>query len=175
MRKHLQIATLPCAAAVRLRGSKLRQRLAARARFELLDLCQIVVDHLICLFLCASDVGLPPASWAPAFAVLHEKMSNPDLVPRMCKVGRRDAFGAMMLRHIFFELLGIGTRGRLPSRVLGLGVEVVGEVLRVGAADLPALGQPCFLRGLRAVSCDSVHETRCCAYHCGRYNGVLVC
>jgi hypothetical protein len=167
MRKHLQIATLSRAAAVRLRSSKLRQRFAARTRFEFLNLSQIVLDHVICLFLCASDIGLPPASWASTFAVLYEKMSNPDLVPRMCKVGRRDAFGAMMLRHVFFELLGIGTRGRFPSRVLGLGVEVVGEVLRVGAADLPALGQPSFLRRLCAVSCDSVHETRCGAYHCG--------
>jgi hypothetical protein len=33
-------------------------------------------------------------------------------------------------------------------------MEVVGEILRVGAANLPALGQTGFVGVLRGVSCD---------------------
>lgn len=51
--------------------------------------------------------------------------------------------------HVLLELLRVSARRRLPSRVLGGGVEVVGQVLAVGAADLPALGQACFAGRLR--------------------------
>lgn len=44
----------------------------------------------------------------------------------------------MVLAHVDLELVGIGARGWLPSRLFGLGVEVVGKVFGVGVADFPS-------------------------------------
>lgn len=60
------------------------------------------------------------------------------------EIGSRDALGAVMACHELLQLVWVGACRGLPSRVFGLGMEVVREVLRVRAAHLPALGQAGF-------------------------------
>ena len=45
---------------------------------------------------------------------------------------------AMVSRHIHLQLFGIGAGGWLPAGELLPGVEVIGQVLGGGVADLPA-------------------------------------
>jgi hypothetical protein len=47
--------------------------------------------------------------------------------------------GRVVLAHVVFEGLRVGLWRRLPFRLLGAGVEVVGEVLAVGVADFLGL------------------------------------
>ena len=43
--------------------------------------------------------------------------------------------------HVRFYLVGIRTGGWFPARFFGGGVEVVGEVFRVGVTDFPLGGE----------------------------------
>lgn len=43
----------------------------------------------------------------------------------------------MVFGHVVLELLGVGARRRLPARDFVDGIEVVGEVLRIGVAHFP--------------------------------------
>lgn len=55
-----------------------------------------------------------------------------------------------MLGHVCLEFLGVGVLGWLPSRLMGLGIEVVREILGVGMSHLPVGRKACV--GLLAVS-----------------------
>ena len=50
--------------------------------------------------------------------------------------------------HVCFYFFGIGAGGGFPAGFFGGGVEVVGEVFRVGVADFPGGGEAGFLGGL---------------------------
>lgn len=152
--QHSQVASLACAAAVRLGGCQLRERLGFSAviwsgALVCLDLSLIALDQRARLLFGPGDVRLPPAGRSPAVPVLDKQVSCADLVARVGVVGGRDALGAVVGSHVLLELVRVSARRRLPSRVLGGGVEVVGQVFAVRAADLPALGQACFAGRLR--------------------------
>lgn len=51
------------------------------------------------------------------------------------------AVHGVLIGHVVLELLGVGAGGRDPVRDLVDGVEVVGEVLGLGVADLPIGGE----------------------------------
>lgn len=155
--RHLQIAALPCTAAVRLGRRQLRKRLgfstiALCSALICLDLRLVAFDELARLLLGPGDLGFSPTGRTSAVLVLDKKMGCPDLVATVCVVGRRYTLGAMVGSHVLLELLGVGACWRLPSRVLCRGVKVVREILAVGATNLPALGQSCFAGRLRSVS-----------------------
>jgi hypothetical protein len=148
---YLQITSLTSTTTIRLGCCELRQRLCIVTSLSCLvclDLRLVASDQFLGFLMGASDLGFPPAGWAPAVAMLDKQMSSPDLVPRWCKGCGCDALGAVVCGHELLELLRVGSRRRLPSRVFGFRVEVVWQVLGVGAAHLPALGQTGFLRGL---------------------------
>lgn len=42
----------------------------------------------------------------------------------------------MVLAHVVLERLAVRVRGWLPFRLLGAGIEVVGQVFAVGVSDL---------------------------------------
>ena len=48
---------------------------------------------------------------------------------------------AVVFGHVVLELVDIGALGRLPSRRLLGGVEVVGEVLAIAVTHFPVRGQ----------------------------------
>ena len=56
----------------------------------------------------------------------------------------------MVLSHIDLELFGVGILGRLPSRLVRLGVEVVWKILGIGVSHLPVGRKACV--GLRVMS-----------------------
>lgn len=84
---------------------------------------------------------LSPAARPTALSVLDQQMRSPDLpiVASSSTLWLRAS--AMVDSHVVLELLDIGTGRGLPSRLAVGGVEVVREVLGVGVADFPALGQ----------------------------------
>lgn len=89
------------------------------------------------LFLAAGDLGLAPAARATAVAVLDQQVAATDLALTLAR-GLWASCGSMVLRHVQFQFLSVGVGRRFPARFFGGGVEVVGEVLGVGVANLPA-------------------------------------
>lgn len=73
--------------------------------------------------------------------MLDQEMGASNLALGRRKCSRCDALGAVVGRHVVLQPLGVGACRGLPSRVFGLGVEVIGQILRVGAAHLPSLGE----------------------------------
>ena len=72
--------------------------------------------------------------------MLDQQVGASDLA-RGREVCRRDALGAVVFRHKVLQLVRVGACWGLPSRVFSDGVEVVREVLRIGAAHLPSVRQ----------------------------------
>ena len=107
------------------------------------------LENLDSLFLGACDVLLFPAGWPTAVFVFDEEMSctNLALTGRAVHPSRGCA---VMLGHVDLELLGVGVLRRLPSRLVGLGVEVVWQVLRIRMSYLPVGRETCV--GLVVVS-----------------------
>lgn len=95
---------------------------------------------------------LAPAARPPALPMLDQQVAGADLAAAGVAVQAARVRGqlalAVVLGHVRLELLGVGARGRLPARLLLCLVEVVGQVLGVGVADLPPGRQPRV--GLRA-------------------------
>ena len=101
----------------------------------------------------ASTAGphLSPAHGPSALAVLDQEVRRPDLA----RLGALGGGGArVVLGHVVFELLRVGSRRRLPARVLLGRVEVVGEVLAVAVADLPVGRETRFLLRPATVSVE---------------------
>ena len=59
---------------------------------------------------------------------------------------RSQAGGAVVGAHVVLEGLAVGAGGRLPSALLGRGIEIIREILGVGVSDLPAARKTCSLR-----------------------------
>lgn len=80
--------------------------------------------------------------------MLHQQVGSPDATlgdggaRGLARAVRRG--GLVVDGHVDLELLGVGALGGLPARDGLLGVEVVGEVLAVAVADLPACGKAGF-------------------------------
>ena len=58
----------------------------------------------------------------------------------------------MVCGHVCLYFLGVCAWRGFPARFLGAGVEVVGEVFRVGVADFPLGWEAGFVGGLESVS-----------------------
>lgn len=48
--------------------------------------------------------------------------------------------------HVGLEFVRVGSGRGFPARLFGGGIEVVGEVLRVGVAHFPAFWETCVFR-----------------------------
>src|SRR6266566_6275600 len=81
---------------------------------------------------------LSPAHGAAALSVLDEQVGSPDLTRLARLRGHRTR---VVLGHVNLQLLRVRAWGWLPAgRLLGE-IEVVGEILAVAVAHLPAGGQ----------------------------------
>jgi hypothetical protein len=142
--KVAEVAALPGAGAVALRKSELSERGGAR-----LDALLVAADDGGGVVLGAGNVGLAPGRGPARVAVLDEQVGGADLA--LGGVGQGAlARGGVVSGHIVLEAVGVGALRRLPARDLVDGVEVVGQVLGVGVANLPVGGEPGFRRvGLR--------------------------
>src|ERR1700744_3990352 len=96
----------------------------------------VAAQDLERLILAARYPVLPPAARAAAFAVLDEQVRGVDAAAVVAGGGSRsraggavDAGGGVEGGHVLLELVNIGALGRLPARLLGLRVEVVGQIL----------------------------------------------
>lgn len=157
----LQISALPRAAAVRLCGCELRQ-----SSVTVLDSLLVFPNPFLGLVLGPRDLRFPPTGRAAAVGVLDEQMGGADLAAAAETRVRGQHARAVVLPHVRLELLRVGARRRLPARVLGGRVEVVRQILGVGVADLPALGQAC-VAGLWSVSVNlSGPRPMLGAHHC---------
>jgi hypothetical protein len=72
--------------------------------------------------------------------MLHQQVGAPNLA-RDREVCCRDTLRAVVICHILLECIRVGAGWGLPSRVFSFGVEIVREVLCIGTAHLPTLGQ----------------------------------
>jgi hypothetical protein len=68
--------------------------------------------------------------------VLHEQMGGANLALGAGTVDAR-VRRTVVLRHVDLEFVRVGSLRRLPSRLVRLLIEIVGEVLGVGMADFP--------------------------------------
>lgn len=70
--------------------------------------------------------------------MLYEEVSASDLAIQILLVGELVLVqvGGVVLSHILFERLAVRVLRRLPSRLLGVRVEVVRQILAVGMPHL---------------------------------------
>ena len=59
-------------------------------------------------------------------------------------MGGRIGGSAVVHGHVSFYFVRVGAGGRLPAGFFGAGVEVIREVLRVGVAHFPLIGETGF-------------------------------
>jgi hypothetical protein len=88
----------------------------------------------------ASNLCLPPAAGATAVAMLDEQVATANLALTLA-TGLGASCWGVVRRHVELKCLGIGVRRRFPPRLLGSGVEVVGEVLGVRMTNFPTGGE----------------------------------
>ena len=158
----LQIPSLPSATAIAFCHCQI-----AKASAPIPYCIFVCHDGIPSLFLAPCNVRLPPAGWSSTISVLHQQVcgSNLAFVGAICTIGgcsvrrRSDAGRTMVLAHVELELFRISTRGRFPSRFLGLRMEIIGEVLGVGVTDLPSRGKACVSLGIESV--DRVQVCHC--------------
>jgi hypothetical protein len=81
--------------------------------------------------------------------MLDEQVTAADLALALAR-GVRASSRGVVLRHVYFQLIGIGFRRWLPARLFCRRVEIVWEILRVGMANFPTGGKTCV--GLESVS-----------------------
>lgn len=125
-----------------------------------LDLLLVGEDDLHGLILGARDLGLAPAAGSATLAVLDEEVGGADLALGDAGGGSRAGTGTVVGGHVVLQFVGVGAGGRFPAGDLFEGVEVVGEVLGVGVADLPVGRQPGVGLGGEKVSCFCQRELR---------------
>jgi hypothetical protein len=109
----------------------------------------VALENLNSLLLCASDIGLLPATGTAAIAMLNEQMAAADLTLALASGVRASSSRGVVLRHVDFEFFGIGFRRWLPARLFCRRVEVVWEILRVGMANFPTGRKTCVSLGPR--------------------------
>jgi hypothetical protein len=134
----LQVSPLPGAATIRIRHCQVSERIRSRTNSLF-----VAKQNSHGFLFRAGYPRLLPARRATAFAVLDEQVSASNFVLLISSKGSADA-RSVMIRHVHLELVRVGSFWRLPSRFFGIRVEVVGQVLRVGDADLPWLRQAGF-------------------------------
>lgn len=130
-----QVAPLARAAAVALGQGEL-----AEADVAALDAGLVGLDDVAGVVLGAGDFALAPRGRAARVPVLDQQVGGADLVGRLGHGGARRG-RAVVYGHVFLELLRVRVGRRLPARDLLGGVEVIGEVLGVAVAHLPARGE----------------------------------
>jgi len=133
---NVQISPLPGAAAIALGGSQVAEAGCAAS-----DPGFMAEDDGHSIVLGASDLGFTPTRGTTRVSVLDEQMRCPDLALLLALAVRSQAGRAVVGAHVMLEGLAVGARWRLPSALLGRGVEVVGKVLGVGVSNLPAAGK----------------------------------
>jgi hypothetical protein len=102
----------------------------------------MTLKNLNRLLLCTSNIGLPPAAGTATIAMLDEQVTAADLALAL-PGGIRASSRGVVLRHVYFQLIGISFRRWLPARLFRRRVEIVWEILRVGMANFPAGGKTC--------------------------------
>jgi len=137
--KEAKVSALARTTTIRLRHGQIPQSIRARANTLLMS-----KQYSQGLLLGAHYPRLAPARGATALAVLDEQMGAADLVLLVVVETAADA-GGVVVGHVHLELVGVGALWWLPSRFLGVGVEVVRQVLGVGDTDLPRFGQSGFV------------------------------
>jgi hypothetical protein len=133
MQKNIQIASLPRAAAITLGGSKVTKAGCAAS-----DSGFVAEDDGHGIVLGASDLGLTPTRGTPRVSVLDKQMRCANLALLLALAVGSQASRAVVGAHVMLEGLAIGAGRRLPSALLGRGVEIVRKVLGVGVSNLPA-------------------------------------
>lgn len=83
--------------------------------------------------------------------MLDEQMRGADLAFLLTLAVGSQTGGAVVGAHVVFERLAVGTGRRLPSALLGRGIEIVRKVLGVGVSDLPAARKTCSLKARQMV------------------------
>jgi hypothetical protein len=133
MQRDIQVASLPGAAAIALGGSQV-----AKAGCAASDPGFMAEDNGHGIVLGAGDLGLAPTRGTARVSVLDEQMRCADLALLLALAVGSQAGRAVVGAHVMLEGLAIGAGRRLPSALLGRGVEIVGKVLGVGVSNLPA-------------------------------------
>jgi len=131
--KETEIASLPRAAAIALSGSEITKAGCAAS-----DSGFVAEDDGHGIILGASDLGLAPTRGTTRVSVLDKQMRCADLALLLALAVGSQAGRAVVGAHVMLEGLAIGAGWRLPSALLGRGVEIVGKVLGVGVSNLPA-------------------------------------
>lgn len=95
----------------------------------------MTAQDLQCLLLRACDLRLPPAARPSTLAMFDQKMAGADFaLNRATTAAARSVTvsgAAVVLRHVYLELLGVRASGGFPSRFFGSRVEVVREVFGI--------------------------------------------
>ena len=138
--KNLQVALLPRTATVRLSSREITKADLIRANALLMTL-----NDADSFLFGPGDLRFSPAARPSAILVLDQQMrrSNLAFLCAFVQLSRRRRRGAVMLRHVGFQLLRVRLRGGLPSRLFGGRVEIVREVFRIGVAHFPVSGKTC--------------------------------
>ena len=133
MQRNIQISSLPGAAAIALGGSEV-----AKAGCAASDSGFMAEDDGHGIVFGASDLGLAPTRGTARVSVLDKQMRRADLALLLALTVGSQAGRAVVGAHVMLEGLAIGAGWRLPSALLGRGVEIVGKVLGVGVSNFPA-------------------------------------
>lgn len=132
----IQVTSLSRAATVALSSSQVAKTGCAAS-----DSGLMAEDDGHSIVLGASDLGLTPTRGTARVFVLDEQMRGADLAFLLALAVGSQTGRAVVGAHVMLQSLAIGTGRRLPSALLGRGVEIVGKVLGVGVSNLPAAGK----------------------------------
>lgn len=141
--KKAQVTSLSGGGAVGLRHCKVADRGLAG-----LDLGLVRLENGPRLLLGPLNVGVLPRRRPSRVSVLDEQMRHPDVLARAVAGARgRVGHGCVLLRvvgrHVLLQQVRVGAGRRLPRRVAGGRVEVVGQVTGSRVAHLPAGNEAC--------------------------------
>lgn len=113
---------------------------------------------LDCFLLRSGDLRLPPAAWPSTISMLDQEVTATDLALTLAWAITSHGLGAVVVRHVDLQQLGVCAGGGFPSGLFGRRIEVVRKVLGVGMANLPTCRKTGF--HLWKMSGQSMHQLR---------------